>query len=56
MRQPEDVKELIAKIEHERLELLSDYQKEKDNNQQNIIAAILMEKSFCIKHLKWTIE
>ncbi len=56
MKTKEEIKELIAKIEGERLDLMADYAASSDEQQQSIIAGILMEKSFTIKHLEWVMK
>ncbi len=56
MRQPEEIRELIAKIGRERVELMSEYAVCNSHEQQGILAAVLIEKSFAIKHLKWVLE
>ncbi len=55
MKSLEEIKALIIKLEGERTELLSDYEKTNDNNEQNYLSAVLVERAICIKHLKWVI-
>ncbi len=38
------------------MELMSEYAVCEDQNQQNVLAAVLIEKSFAVKHLKWVIK
>ncbi len=56
MREPEEIKALIAKLSQERAGWLVDYQKSNNTSERNILAAILVEKAMCIKHLEWIIE